>query len=496
MIAEQLTTDCTDVSVDTLLSESDQWIDGFLQQPTWEGRLRAWGQRLNAQQRHGRDAVRHALAREIASLDARLSMQISKILHQQRFQELEASWRGLFYLVQHTADMPAVKVRVLCVSWRELCRDADGTMDFTQTSFYKKVYSEAFGIAGGEPFGLIVGDYYLSHQVDGEHSIADLDALAVLGEAAADAFTPFVTSVSPGFFGIDSMAQLDRPEQLSGRLGQVEYRKWNRLRGEDFSRFLGLVLPRILLRRPSRSDSRCGFVFRDDPATSSASEMLWGNPVWALASVVARSFDQTGWFLDVQGVREGACGGGWIADLPDDWCDRSLRDLQGRPVLEVVVGDHRERELTDLGLIPLSHLRFSSGCALFANPSIQAPKTYDTAAGTANAKLGAMLQYVLCVSRVAHYLKVMARDKVGTFMAAGELENFLQAWITNYVADDENAGGNTKARFPLKQAEVKVLEQPGRPGAFQCVMHLLPHSQWNAMTAHIQLRTQMTASRR
>lgn len=490
------TLDLEAVEVDPTWSDRDLWIERFLAQPDWRKSLAIWCEAEGRCFRSARE-LSLAISAAIAMIDQRISDMLNMVLHSPKLQRLESSWRGLKYLLERTTPGSNVQIAILNVSWRELSRDVESAMDYTHTQLYRRVHTEAFDTPGGRFFSLLIGDYHIRHTTDDNYPTDDLNIVRNIAEVAADCFAPFIISASPQFLGLEDFAQLERSESLGTRFTQSEYARWNEFRRGDTARFVGLTVPRIVLRPPWEFFPRKpdGFRFTEACESDWRSLHLWGGAAWGFAAVLIRSFEQTGWFLDIRGVRD-RDSGGVVRNLPSVPFDRALADLPARPVAEVLLTERRERELMDLGIIPLCHLPHAEGAAFFTNASVQLPKTYTTTSGTLNARLSAMLQYVLCVCRVGHYVKVMARNKIGSFNSANELELFLQAWISSYVADDENASGTTKSRFPLKQAEVKVLENASRPGAYQCAMYLIPHSQWDAMTTHIQLRTDVRTAQR
>lgn len=477
--------------------EGDGWVVSILSARSDEALLRAWvAVRGTANLRTCHD-VSLALSRDIADLDQRISRQLNAVLCHEAFQQLESSWRGVQYLVEHVTDRATTRIMLLNASWREIARDVDGAMDYTHTQLYRRVCLETFETLGGQPFGLLVGDFAVRHMPGEDYSTDDVNVLGAIAQIGEDCFVPFIASAAPQFLGLDSFAQLDRLPPLLGRFKRAEYARWNAFRQQSSARFVALTFPRFVLRPAWNWLSLGGEGFSYDPTvgTSGRDTHLWGNATWLYAAAIIRSYEQTGWFTDISGARD-ADSGGCIGDVGGVPLDRSLADLLPRPIVETVLTERREREAAELGLIPLCHLQYTGMAAFFSNSTVQIPQTYTTGSGTANARLSTMLQYVLCVCRIGHYLKSIARHKIGSFLSPAELEGFLQTWLTRYTVDDDNASGATKASYPMKQIEVKVQERSGRPGAYQCMMHLLPHSQWDAMTAHIQLRTEISTGRR
>lgn len=446
-------------------------------------------------------AMRHpdgrlAIDRLIAAIDKMLTAQVNAILHHRRFQRLEASWRGLSSLVDTAASMRRVKIRLLDVSWRELARDLERAIEFDQSQLFTKVYCDEFGAPGGEPFGLLIGDYYVRHQRGADHPTDDVGALKAIAAVAAAAFCPFVTSCAPALFGLDRFADFATNFDLARSFEGHDFARWRSLREAEDARFVGIALPRILLREPYRQDPGRvdGFPFREIAGAPHADEFLWGNAAFAFASVVIRAFDHYGWFADLRGAPDEMAGGGLVSELPSHVFDSQGRHAIPNAPLDVYISDRQEKQLSELGIIPLSRVGYLDACVFYSTQSIHQPKTYDRAAATANARLSAMLQYVLCASRFAHYIKTIGRDKIGSFATATDFENHLRQWLRGYCVANDDASNAVKARYPLRDAEVQVRDVAGRPGTFGCVIHLKPHFQLDEIQTSFRLVTELVGT--
>jgi type VI secretion system ImpC/EvpB family protein len=443
-----------------------------------------------------RDELRARLVGDVAFLDRLLTEQVNAILHHRAFQALEASWRGLDWLVDHASDAEGVKVRVLDVGWRELARDLGKAIEFDQSQLFKKVYSAEFDTPGGEPYGLLIGDYYVRHRPDESHPTDDLGALQSIAQVAEAAFAPFVAGAEPGLLGLGSFADLERPIDLERTFQLPEYVAWNALRASGEARFVGLCLPRILMRRPWRDDPQRADGFRFEEDVSTPDSHLFGNAAWALAAVVVRAVAASGWPAGIRGVPDEKTTGGVLDDLVHEPSRSDSFPRFFKPTPEMAVTDAREKELADLGLIPLCHGHGTELSAFFTCPSLQKPKEHTERAATISARLSAMLQYILCVSRFAHYLKVIARDRVGSYTSADEWERELDSWLKKYTTGNPDVSADVLARYPLKDASARVQEVAGRPGTFHCVMHLCPHFQLDQMAATVRLETDLFTNAR
>ena len=429
------------------------------------------------------DDLDATISARIADIDALVSAQVNEILHAAEFQQLEATWRGLYYLVTSIDEGAPIRVRVLDVSKKSLMRDLRRSPEFDQSALFIKVYEEEYGILGGEPFGLLVGDYYF------DSTAPDVTLLERLSNVAAAAHAPILTGVSPAFFGWETMSSIQAARSLTKVIEMPEFAKWRAFRQSEDARYLGLVLPRVLYREAYRGQGSGAesFSFEED-VSAGADACLFGNPSFALAARVCASFADYRWCASIRGAE----GGGLVEGLcaPDFDTDSSGIALRGPA--ETGLGDAREKELADLGFIPFMQIKGSGEGAFYSTQSCQLPKTYETEAATANARLMAQLQYTLSASRFAHYLKVMMRDKIGSFSEASECEDYLNRWITDYcLGNPEGAGPEARARKPLREARVEVRQSLRKPGSYEAVLFVMPHFQLEELTASLRLVTRL-----
>jgi type VI secretion system ImpC/EvpB family protein len=474
-------------------------LEQFLQEPSPGRALALWFHGLTRPPAGwSRREVAQQLTREIARIDALLSRQVNVILHHPAVQRLEASWRGLRYLVDQVPEAENIKIRVLNVSWKELARDLERALEFDQSQLFHKVYGEEFGMPGGEPFGILLGDYEVRPRPGPEHPFDDVGVLLRLSAVAAAAFAPIVAGLHPSFLGLDSFTELERRLDLPRTFEGTEYLKWRAFRQTEDARFVGLALPRVLMRLPypdvaTRTD---GFRFREEVQKPDRSQYLWGTAVYAFAAVVVRAFVDSRWLADIRGVQGGAAAGGLVTGLPVPSFRTDAPGVAPRSSTDALITDMRERELGELGFIPLCHCPDTSLAAFYGNQSVQRAQRYDRPTATANARLSAMLQYVLCVSRIAHYLKVLARDKVGSFAGPEDCEEYLRRWALSYTVARDDVDPETKARYPLRDANVQIREHPDKPGSYLGVFHLQPHFQLDQVVTAVRLVTELTPGQR
>lgn len=438
-------------------------------------------------------SIVRALNRQVAELDRLISEQANAILHHPSFQELEARWRGLAYLTRREPPDggPPIKIKMLDVSWVELARDLDRAIDFDQSEFFRKVYEYEFGSPGGEPFGAIIGDYEIHLRPQPGSRDDDAEVLRGIAGVAAAAFCPFFANVSPDMFGLSDFVglqlSLDHAQHLRS------YHKWQALRDHEDARFVGLVLPRVLMRRPYPAAGRVdGFSFTEDVAGPDDRKYLWGGAAFALGAVILRAFENAAWPANVRGVQRGVDAGGLVRGLIADEPGTDSPGIAHKYVTDVVISDDLEKQLGDLGFIPLCHCYDVPFAAFYSVPSIQSPKAMDRTRANANAKISSLIPPMLCVSRFAHYLKVMARNRIGA-VNPDELEIELQEWLMRYVVNDDNASPETKARNPLRDARVRILAKPGAAGSYRCVIHLVPHYELDDMAVRVRLTTDIAS---
>lgn len=433
------------------------------------------------------DNLSLALDARVAELDQLISQQLSSVMHAPEFQKLESSWRGLQYLCQQTSTGPMLKIKVFNATSDELVKDFKTAVDFDQSVVFKKVYEEEFGTFGGAPFGTLIGNFELSRQ---PHSIYFLEQMS---HVAAAAHAPFIAAASPEMFGFDSFSEMGKPRDLAKLFDTIEYAKWKSLRESEDSRYVGLALPRFLGRLPYNPKDGTtveGFNFIEDVDGTDHSRYLWCNAAFAFGARITQAFENFGWCAAIRGVE----GGGLVAGLPTHTFKTDDGEIALKCPTEVAITDRREKELSDLGFIPLVHCKNTDFAAFFGAQSVQKARRYNTDAANANATLSTQLQYIFAVSRVAHYLKAMMRDKVGSFASVASVDNYLNRWITQYVLLDDNATAEAKAQFPLREATVQVSEVSGRPGVFRAVVFLRPHYQLDELSVSLRLVAELPSS--
>lgn len=424
--------------------------------------------------------------RAIAAIDRRLSTQLNAIMHDPRFLQLEGSWRGLHHLIANSETGTSLKIKVVNLSKRELNRDLTRAVEFDQSQLFKKIYENEFGTPGGEPYGALIGDYEWTNHPD------DIESLRLISNVAAASFAPFISAAGAGMFGFSDWTELSKPRDLSKIFETAEYAKWRGFRETEDARFVSLVMPRTLARVPYGATTAPVDSFNYEEAPSDASgaaraqdhnHYCWMNAAYMMGERLTASFATSGFCVAIRGAE----GGGKVENLPSHIFQSDDGDMDAKCPTEIGITDRREFELSNLGFLPLCHYKNTDYAVFFGAQSAQKPKKYDRPDATANAAISARLPYIMASSRFAHFLKVMARDKIGSFMEAKDCETWLNRWIGNYVNGNPDAGPDMKAKYPLREAKVEVKEIPGKPGAYNAVAFLRPWLQMEELTTSMRM---------
>ena len=430
------------------------------------------------------DNLGATLDARIAELDRLISTQLSEVMHNPEFQKLESTWTGLQYLCKQTSTGANLKIQLFNATKKELIKDFNTAIDFDQSVLFKKVYEEEFGTFGGAPFGTLLGDFDIGRQPE------DMFFLEQMSHVAAAAHAPFISAASPEMLGIDSFDDLGKPRDLSKVFDTVDYAKWKSYRESEDSRYVGLTLPRFLGRLPYNPKDGItteGFNFVEEVDGADHSKYLWVNTAFAMGARLTAAFESHGWCAAIRGVE----GGGLVEDLPTHTFKTDEGEVALKCPTEVAITDRREKELSDLGFIPLVHCKNTDYAAFFGAQSTQKAAKYDSDAANANAVLSAQLQYMFAVCRIAHYMKSMMRDKVGSFTTTQDVERYLHNWLMQYVVDADDASQEMRAQRPLRQAQVEVSEVPGRPGVYRAVAFVRPHFQLDELSVSLRLVAEM-----
>ncbi|MBC5764503.1 type VI secretion system contractile sheath large subunit [Ramlibacter albus] len=415
----------------------------------------------------------------VAEIDKILTDQLNAIMHNPQFQALEASWRGLHDMVFGTETSTRLKLRLLNVSKKELLKDLESAVDHDMSVLFKKVYEEEYGTFGGNPYSLLIGDYTFGRDPQ------DMALLQRISKVAAAAHAPFIAAAGPSLFDMKSFTELGVPRDLSKIFESAELVTWRGFRDSEDSRYVSLVLPRYAARLPygSKTIPVDNFNYEEDVDGKDHSKYLWANAAYQLGLRITDAFAKYSWTTAIRGVE----GGGKVEGMTAHVYKTDEGDAVLKCPTEVLITDRREKELNDLGFIAVVNSKGSDFAAFFGGQTVNKPKVYNLDSANANAALSARLPYVLAASRFAHYIKVIMRDKVGSFQTRDSVENYLNTWLSMYVLLSPNASQGEKARFPLSEGRVDVTEVPGKPGAYSATVFLKPHFQMEELTTSIRL---------
>ncbi len=429
-------------------------------------------------------SVTVSINKAIKAIDAAVSAQLAAVMHNPKFQQLEGSWRGLNYLVMNSETSATLKIRVMNVSKSALFKDLDKAVEFDQSQIFKKLYENEFGSPGGEPFGALIGDYEITKHPE------DVELLTKMSNVAAAAFAPFITAADPKLMGFSSWEELSKPRDLEKIFESDEYAKWRSFRDSDDSRFVCLTMPRSLARLPYGAATKPIEEFAYEEVGSGKidhDKYCWMNASYVYGTKLTDAFAQNGWCTAIRGAE----GGGKVSGLPAHTFRSDDGDIDTKCPTEIAVTDRREAELSKLGFMPLCHYSHTDYAVFFGAQTAQKPKKYDKPAATANAAISARMPYIMATGRIAHFLKVMARDKIGSFMEASDCERWLNNWISGYVNADASSSQALKAKYPLADAKIEVKEVPGAPGSYNAVAWLRPWLQMEELTASMRMVAQV-----
>lgn len=438
-----------------------------------------------------KDDVLDTIEEMIARIDEKLTLQVNEILHAQEFQKIESAWRGLNYLVFNSETDASLKIKVMNISKTELSRNLKmyPGARWDQSPLFKKVYESEFGQLGGEPYGCLVADYHFSHLP------TDVQLLRDLSKIAGAAHAPFFAGADPMLLGMDSYTELANPRDLGKIFETPDYGPWKSLRDAPDSRYLGLCMPRVLSRLPygAKTEPVEEFAFEETTDGHAGESYAWMNAAYAMAVNINRAYKECGWTVRIRGVQSG----GEVVNLPNHTFPTDDGGVDLKCPTEIAISDRREAELAKAGLIPLIHRKNTDKAAFIGAQSVYKPKTFYGEKGveaTASDNLSARLPYMFAVSRFAHYLKCMVRDKIGSTKEKDQLTKWLQEWINQYVdGDPTNSSEQTKARKPLADARVDIFENEENPGYYAARFYLRPHYQLEGMDIGMSLVSRLPA---
>jgi type VI secretion system protein ImpC len=426
------------------------------------------------------------IAATIRAIDAKISKQVTEVLHAPELQQLEGSWRGLEHLVANAATGDLLKVRLFNASKADIEKDFKKVIEPTQSMLFQKIYEDEFGTPGGEPYGLLVGDYEFAN------SPKDIDFLRKMSGIAATAFAPFISAASSQSLFLENWKDLSKIKDLDKLTKSHEFNQWNQFRDSEDAAFVTLAMPRVLARLPYNSKTNpvegldyneVTFDKNGRPRELKDEDFVWMNAAYVLATKMAESFEKTGFCTAIRGVE----GGGKVTGLNTYHFVSDAGEMDLKCPTEIAITDRREKELSNAGFMPLSHFKNTDYAVYMGAQTVQRPKEYEDNAASEDAQVAAKLPYIMVASRIAHYVKIMARDKIGSLATIGEVEAQLNKWIMKYVNTNAASGQNLRYLYPLEAAQVSVVSEPGKVGVYNAVVNLKPWLPLEELNASIRL---------
>jgi len=419
----------------------------------------------------------------IARIDQAVNDQINEIIHHEKFKIMESTWRSLNDLVLNTNFKADIMIDILDVGKDELYDDFEANaVDITGSALFKKVYVSEYDQYGGKPFGAIIGMHEFAQTPD------DVFWLTTMGKIAAASHAPFVGSVSPKFFGCDSIDELSAIKDLEGLMNHPKYGAWNKLRDSEQAAYLGLTLPRYITRLPYDPEiNPCREItFKEKTRGNNDEDYVWGSAAMLFAQNMVRSFAQSGWCQYLRGPK----GGGLVSGLPVHTFNLRGEEEIKIPI-EMSIPDYRELEFANCGFIPLIYRKGTADACFFSCQSLKKAKKFKDPKDSENAQLVCNLSYTFSITRIAHYIKSIMRDNIGSSADAHYIQNTLSNWIFQYVTTVVDPDDLTLRFYPFKAASVEVVERPGMIGWYDCKMAILPNIQFEGMDAELRMDTRL-----
>jgi type VI secretion system protein ImpC len=416
----------------------------------------------------------------IASIDEKLSDQMDEIIHNQDFQKLESAWRGLKFTIDRTDFRENIRIDMMNVSKVDMLDDFEDAAELFESGLYKKIYTQEYGQFGGEPYGAVIANYEFSH------ATPDVKLLQSAAAVGAISHAPFIAAVSPKMFGIDDITQLSTINDLDALFEQKIYTKWNSFRDTEDAKYIGLTSPKFLLREPFDPTESPVKTFNYKESVSQHNDYSWGNSAFAMATRLTESFAKYRWCPNIIGPTSG----GAVEDLPIHNYE-SMGEIQTAVPTETLISDRREFEMAEYGFIPLAYRKGSDNAAFFSANSLQKVKSFGISeegkAQELNQRLGTQLPYMFIICRVAHYIKVLQREQLGSWKDAGDLTRELNDWLSQYVANQDNPTPEIRSRKPLRSASVAVTDVPGNAGWYSVEINIRPHFKYQGADITLSL---------
>src|SRR5690606_31140101 len=331
----------------------------------------------------------------VTAIDEMVEDQLNEILHEKAFQEMEATWTSIADLVANTNFRANIDLNLLDIDKDEALEDLELNMaDIAGAELFKKIYVAEYDQFGGCPYGAIIGLYEF------ENKPSDIVWLRGMGKVASAAHAPYVAAASPRLFGCETMAAVDLLADLQGVFNTPRYSKWNQLRESEEAVYLGLTMPRYMVRPPynDMSNPAEGIKFEEKLQGDDDSKYVWGSSAMLFARNLVKSFESSGWCQYIRGVKAG----GLVSGLASYTYNLRGEDELRAPV-EISMPDFRELELANAGIIPLIHKKGTAEAVFFSAQALKKSYKFKDPKDSENSQLVTNLSYTYSISRIAHY---------------------------------------------------------------------------------------------
>ena len=415
----------------------------------------------------------------ITDIDKLVDAQLNEILHAPKLQELEATWTSISDLVKETNFRANISLSILDVSKDQAYEDLElNSADVAGSEIFKKIYVSEYDQFGGYPYGGVVGLYEFAN------TPRDLLWLRTMGKVGAASHAPFVAAAAPQLFGCNTMGEVNTLRDITGIFNTPSYAAWNKFRDSEEAVYVALTMPRYLVRAPYNeiTNPAEGIHFTEKVRGDVESEYLWGSSAMLFARCLVKSFESSGWCQYIRGVK----GGGLVSGLPTHTFNvRGENEL--RAPVEVSMPDFRELELANAGLVPLIHKKGTADAVFFSAQSAKLTKRFKDPKDSENSQLVANLAYTYSVSRIAHYIKCIMRDNIGSTADANYIQAQIDGWISRFVTTVSNPDDLTLRYYPFKAYKLEVFPVEGKIGWYHCNLSILPHVQFEGMDVDLRV---------
>lgn len=423
------------------------------------------------------------MIRVMSIIDSFISDQINRIIHDKNFLKLESCWRGLWFMVSgkaHGTIHSSKKVSLFCMSEHEFIKDMNCSISFDQSYLFDHLYTQEYDMPGGQPHGLLILDYDVALDVNYQWYFT----LEILSHIASACFMPVLFCVSTDFLGIGNLNDVNDTINWSSYFASSSFSLWQRFRKKEQSRYMNVLLQKYLYRDPYINRYQGDFNLQFIERIKKKSDLCWGSSVYLIGRLILNCFDETQWFNDI-----------YLYSIPYKKCYGKL----DRQQLSFMTRFHwripysLEKTLINEGFTILEENIYDRKINIKVAQSIVfLPSSIHEMGLTSNVFFAyRLLPYVLCACRFAQYLKVIARDKVGSCLSADELEYQLQQWIHGYCGQVDISDQSRMAQYPLSSASIRIVSRDNLSGHYWCFINLKPNYRIELIDSIIKIVSQV-----